>query len=273
MQEHGNPIVDAFGIGGVSASQDEACAMAAAERLKQDYRETPMSMRLSFHSGMAIVVTVLMGLATNIQAQSKPLGEFEDHADIGAPKKTGDATYDVASQQYFLTAGGANMFGAHDEFQFVWRTLRGDFILQARIQFVGQGVEAHRKAGLMARSSLSDSASYVDGVIHGNGPTAVQVRRTDGANTEMLVTVAAAGVPKVGVATQDADFVQLERRGNTYIFSAAKYGQPVTQRELAEFDLGDELYVGLFLCAHNPGVTERAIYRDVRILRPGKTNP
>ena len=34
--------------------------------------------------------------------------------------------------------------------------------------------------------------------------------------------------------------------------------------------LGDEVYVGLFLCSHNSNVVEKAVFRDVRIIRPGK---
>ena len=33
-------------------------------------------------------------------------------------------------------------------------------------------------------------------------------------------------------------------------------------------DLGDDVLVGLVLCSHNPDVTERAVFRDVRIIRP-----
>src|SRR6185369_14294648 len=40
--------------------------------------------------------------------------------------------------------------------------------------------------------------------------------------------------------------------------------------ELAELDLGDDVYVGLFLCAHNPKVTERAKFKNVRIVVPPK---
>jgi hypothetical protein len=208
-------------------------------------------------------------------AQGGPVGDFEDHADVGAPKLKGDAAYDPSHQQYTLDAGGANMFGGHDEFHFVWRRMRGDFILQARVKFAGPGVEAHRKAGLMARSSLDGGASYVDGVIHGKGPIALQARRNDGANTEMLVTEPGADALKnlLGKATDGADFLQLERRGNTYIFSAARSGESYTQREIADIQLGEDIYIGLFLCAHNPAVVEKAIFQDVRITRsatPGR---
>jgi hypothetical protein len=240
----GDQVVGAIGVSGASADQDEVCAMAGADKIKA---------RLKY-----------------VSAGDKPLGEFAGHVDIGAPKLAGDATYDATSQQYTLTASGANMFGAHDEFHFVWRRLRGDFTLQARVEFVGTGVEAHRKAGLMARSSLDAGAAYVDGVIHGNGPTALQVRRTDGANTDMMVTAAPtdALTKLLGTATPGVDFLQLERRGNTYIFSATKYGQPFTQREIADLNLGDEIYIGLFLCAHNADATERALFHEVHVTGP-----
>ena len=39
--------------------------------------------------------------------------------------------------------------------------------------------------------------------------------------------------------------------------SVARYGEPFTRTELTELDLGDDVYVGLFVCAHNPKVSER----------------
>jgi Tol biopolymer transport system component len=38
----------------------------------------------------------------------------------------------------------------------------------------------------------------------------------------------------------------------------------------SDLALGDEVYAGLFLCSHNPDVVERAVFRDVRIVRPAK---
>lgn len=35
-----------------------------------------------------------------------PLGVFEDHADVGKPKLAGHATWNAASQEYVITAGG-----------------------------------------------------------------------------------------------------------------------------------------------------------------------
>jgi WD40 repeat protein len=137
--------------------------------------------------------------------------------------------------------------------------MTGDFILQARVQFLGKGVDPHRKAGLMIRPTRDADAPYVDGVVHGDGLTSLQFRRTRGGITEQRESPA-----------KGSDVIQLERKGSTYIFSAARFGEPFTTTEIADIDLGDEVLVGLALCSHNPDVIERAIFSNVRIIRPAK---
>ena len=64
--------------------------------------------------------------------------------------------------------------------------------------------------------------------------------------------------------------MQIERKGQTYTFSAAKFGDPFTTSAISDVPLGDDVLVGLALCSHNPVVTERAIFKDVRLVRPAK---
>ena len=52
--------------------------------------------------------------------------------------------------------------------------------------------------------------------------------------------------------------------------SVARYGDPFTVSTVADLPLGDEVYAGLFLCSHNPDVVEKAVFRDVRVIRPAK---
>jgi len=188
-----------------------------------------------------------------------PLGEFDGHGDVGSPKIAGSATYNAVSQEYNLAAGGVNMWAQRDEFHFVWKRMTGDFILQTRVQFLGKGIDPHRKAGLIVRSNQDADAPYVDGVVHGDGLTSLQFRRTKGAITEQKEST-----------VKGADILQLERKGNTFTFSAAKFGEPFTVTEIADVTLGDEVFAGLALCSHNPEVIERAIFSDVRITRPAK---
>src|SRR6185503_11459892 len=155
-----------------------------------------------------------------------PLGAFEAHADIGSPKLAGSAAYNAATQEYALSAAGLNMWASRDEFHFVWRKLTGDFILQARVEFLGQGVDPHRKAGWIVRQGLEDDSPYADAAVHGDGLTSLQFRKARGAVTEQIQS-----------AIKGADVVQLERKGRSFTFSAAKYGEPFTDSQLPELDL------------------------------------
>ena len=115
-------------------------------------------------------VSVIVSLAhLSASGQGAALGQFEGHGDIGAPKIAGTAVYNAVSQEYSLSAGGVNMWAQKDEFHFVWKRMTGDFILQARVELVGKGVDPHRKVGLMVRPSQDADAPYVDGVVHGDG--------------------------------------------------------------------------------------------------------
>jgi Tol biopolymer transport system component len=62
--------------------------------------------------------------------------------------------------------------------------------------------------------------------------------------------------------------IQLERKAGTYIMSVARYGSPWKRERLGGVELGDEVYVGLFVCAHHPEVVERAEFDNVRITVP-----
>ena len=47
-------------------------------------------------------------------------------------------------------------------------------------------------------------------------------------------------------------------------------GEPFVSCELTNFDLGDEVYAGLYVCSHTGDVVEKAVFRDVRVIQPVK---
>jgi hypothetical protein len=207
-----------------------------------------------------ILLTMCALLSSGIfsaRSQDASLGEFESHGDVGSPKLAGSAGYDPARQAYTLSGAGTNMWFTTDQFHFLWRKMKGDFILRTRIEFIGQGAIAHRKAGWMVRPSLETGAPYADCAEHGDGLTSLQFRRAAGSNTE-----------QIALSISNANVLQFERKGNTCIFSAARYGEPFASAQLTNFDLGDEVCAGLFICSHTADVVEKAIFRDVRIILP-----
>jgi hypothetical protein len=210
---------------------------------------------------LAVLAVALLAQLAAAAPPDRPVGQFESHVDIGAPKLAGTAAYNGATQEYRLTASGTNMWDRKDEFHFAWQRMKGDFIVQARVEFVGKGVDPHRKAGIIIRESLDADSSYVDAALHGgDGLTSLQWRRTGGDVTEQAPMEAAAW----------ADMIQLERKGKTYTLYAARFGEPFVEQQVADVELGDEVFVGLFLCSHNADVTEEAVFRNVRIIRPAR---
>jgi len=188
--------------------------------------------------------------------QQTSVGTFADQTGVGNPLHAGRATYDAANDEYTIEGAGANIWANRDEFHFVWRQLKGNFILTANASFLGKGVEPHRKIEWMVRSSLDADSPHGSAVLHGDGLTSLQFRKTKGAATEEFVSKVKA-----------ADVLQLERKGNTYRMSVARFGEVLTSDEVS-LDLGDEVYVGLFVCSHNKDVTERAVFTNVRITVP-----
>lgn len=188
------------------------------------------------------------------------IGIFDGHADIGKGVKPGSATYIPQTDQYVISGAGYNVWFGHDEFHYVYKKMKGDFILYTKAEFVGwNGVDPHRKVGWMVRKSLDSNSAHVNAVEHGDGLTSLQFRRTTGANTEEIRT-----------KITHANIIQLERKGKTYTLRMAKYGEPFITEQVSDLDLGDEVYVGLFVGSHNADVVETGVFRDVRITVPAR---
>jgi TolB protein len=190
---------------------------------------------------------------------SQSIGIFDGHSDVGTNVKPGSATYLPETGQYVISGAGYNVWADHDEFQYVYKKIKGDFILYTRAEFLGTWVNYHRKVGWMVRQSLDGKSPHINAVEHGDGLTSLQWRPKAGAQTlEHKLTMTHANV------------LQLERHGNTYIMRAAIYGDVFQTDTLTGVDLGDEVYVGLFVGSHNSDVLETGVFNNVSITTPYK---
>ncbi len=206
------------------------------------------------------VGTVLMlGLLVSSGFSQQAIGIFKQDNDVGSVNIPGSVIYQAETQEYILAGSGINMWADFDEFHMVWKQLSGNFILNAQVEFLATGVNPHRKMGWIVRTSLDSNAAYVDLAVHGDGLTSLQFRRTRGANTEELRS-----------SVNEPDVIQLERKGSSYTISVARYGDPLVSTQLSDLNLGDTVYVGLFVCSHDENVIEKAIFRNVRIIIPAR---
>lgn len=200
-------------------------------------------------------IFILLLMSTINAAAQNTIGIFENQFAIGDTKQ-GSAVYNAQDQEYTIEGSGNNIWFNHDGFQYVCRQMDGDFILRCNASFIGKGVEAHRKLGWMIRSSLDSTSACASVAVHGDGLTSLQYRKEN--NDSMM---------EVKAKLTGADVIQLEKRGNTYIMSVAHKGEIFTE-DSVQLDLGDKVYAGLFVCSHNPTITEKAVFYNVRIVKP-----
>ena len=202
---------------------------------------------------------LLILFSVTAYCQQNPVGIFAGHTDIGTHVKPGSANFIRETGQYIISGAGYNVWADHDEFQFVWKKMKGDFILSAKAEFLGGWVNYHRKVGIMVRKTLDGNSAHVNTVEHGDGLTSLQFRRTAGAQTE-----------EIKAKLTKANIIELERRGNQYIMRAAIYGEPFTTDTISNIDLGDDVYVGLFVGSHNTDIVETGVFSNVRLTIPFK---
>ncbi len=193
-----------------------------------------------------------------MNGQSK-LGIFPYHKDIGNPTLNGSSSYDEVNQQYFLEGSGYNIWFERDEFHYLYDSLEGNFILTAQFEFVGEGTDPHRKIGWMVRSSEDEQAMHISSVLHGDGLTTLQWRTLRGAFMRDPED-------EIFAPKKAYQILQLERKENTFIMRAAHMGEPLQVIGMKTLDhFPDKVLGGLFICAHNSDVSEKAKMRNVRI--------
>jgi len=216
---------------------------------------------------MKVIGVLITAWSISFQVFSQsPAGIFENHQDIGNPKKSGTTAYNVNNQEYTLSGSGYNIWFGRDEFHYTYKKLKGDFILTANFQFIGVGADPHRKIGWMVRSSLDDNATHVSATLHGDGMTSLQRRVLQGAfmRDPEDETKSFKSNPQI---------IQLERNNGNYILRVANWGEPLQiVGEYKHETMGDEVFAGLFISAHNESVIEQAVVWNVRIDKPVPDN-
>lgn len=203
-----------------------------------------------------LIFLFIFSISISIQAQQM----FQKYSgqDIGNPKIKGSFQFDDKIQQFTLSGAGYNMWFDRDEFYMVSQEVEGDFIISANLEFIGEGVDPHRKIGLIIRNSNKENAIYMDGAVHGDGLTSLQYREKAGAET----------MEKALEKKEIPSFVQLERKGNDYIFRISKNGKSLIEVGKVALEMGNSVLAGMFISSHNVDVLEKAEFWNVRIEKP-----
>ena len=203
---------------------------------------------------MTIFVTSMLLIAACSSNQQNRSGLFEGFGDVGDPQLSGSFDYNPSIKVYTLIGGGTNMWFNSDEFFMAWTQMDGDFSISAQVAFEGEGVNAHRKMGVIIRESLTGESKYADIAVHGDGLTSLQYRDTTGGETKEVIAEG-----------KGFDYLTLERIGTKIIMKVEKDGFSDIPAGEIELELPVTCYVGIFICSHEADVLEKACFSEVQL--------
>jgi hypothetical protein len=190
------------------------------------------------------------------------IGLFEGASDVGEVAKKGTVAFDAKTGEYRLTGGGANIWGKHDDFFFLWSKLSGNIVLTATVRFEGDQGASHRKVALMIRQTLEPGSPQVNATVHYDGLTVLEYRE---ATNDISRSVR---FPVNGPTR-----IRLTRHDNWYTLYTAKPDQPLMEAGAIEVDMGGPNYVGLAVCPHDAQGEMTAVFSDVTLENPAPPAP
>lgn len=94
------------------------------------------------------------------------MGLFDGHLDIGDVAVAGNAAYNASTQEYEVTGSGADIWGAADEFHFLFKEVSGNFTLKGTVMLDPlESTNDWAKAGLMVRDSIDAGSVFYDAIV------------------------------------------------------------------------------------------------------------
>ena len=193
----------------------------------------------------------------------EPLGDFEAHGDVGSPKIAGSA--DLQRRRRRSTRSrrpASNMWAQARRIPIRVEAAEGRLHpAGAASSSSGKGIDPHRKAGVIVRTQPRRRLALRRRRRPRRRPDVAAVPADEGRGSPRRSRSEAEGRRRHAARAAGQHASPCRSRGSASRFTTSR------SPELA---LGEEVYVGLFLCSHNPDVVEKAIFRDVRVIRPGE---
>jgi parallel beta-helix repeat protein len=169
---------------------------------------------------------------------------------------------------FVMSAAGADIWGARDEFRYAYKRLDGDGAMAVKIENLA-GMDYWTKAGVMIRESLDPSSAHAFMLVIPDGLRAFQNRPAN----DSSMCFAAQGDAESKIPS----WVKLERKGNQFTGYHSVDGinwirqsdrgstGPDASPNPQTINMASSVYVGLALSSHAPGVMTTATFSGVKI--------
>src|SRR5688500_17898917 len=177
-------------------------------------------------------------------------GSFNAAEDLGLPAQPGSTSYDNGT--YTITAGGADIGGAADQFHFAYNHWDADGSIVARVASLAN-TNAAAKAGVMFRAGPGADAAFVGVFVTPGAGLTLLTRPTDGAAAGQT-TLFGFPAPRFLRLTRAGDQITAFHSANGVTWT--QVGAPQTVA------LGDNPLVGLAVTSRNAAATTTATFTN-----------
>ncbi len=197
----------------------------------------------------------LWGDATpvGVSAGLGPLPPPWQHSDVGAVSADGDAGYANATDTFTVIGSGNDIWSAADEFHYVYQPVTGDGYIIARVLTIDH-TNDWAKGGVMIRETLDSGSKHAMAVATPSKGIAFQRR-----------TSADSSSSHTGVSGAAPEWVKLVREGDTLTGYRSEDGQAWAEIASATVPMGQTVYAGLAVTAHDDGELCAATFDNVTV--------
>lgn len=191
--------------------------------------------------------------------------------DIGIRTMKGTA---IANEDEIkIVAGGNDIWGRHDEFHFGYKKVKGDFDISVQVISLTPA-DKYTKAGLMARSDLSDSSQHAYYQVFpdnsarnkNNGGCEFQYRLVKGGDMKAVYPDPQTAGTQFNISFPQT-WIRLKRKGDVFESYFSNDNKVWKLYSTFSLVLPDELYVGLAVTSHNKSNYTTARFSPVSLIK------
>jgi hypothetical protein len=191
--------------------------------------------------------------AKMLPSEPQDIGIFEKCITIGSVEILAKMNYQKSQQTYFLIGGGSGLKDKQDRFGYLYKSVTGDFIMEAGVKIIGLSDNRKSAAGLMMRQSADTDAAFIACLIQKDGAVTFQYRPAAGKTTNEIVLKVA-----------DAEMIQIEKKGESYTISAAKFGETYERNSVEISGFTGSLMIGFCVYSNSDKEKEAVSFSNVR---------
>lgn len=192
--------------------------------------------------------------AIGVNTPVPSLPEPWSNADIGAVGLAGSTVDQYSGKVFIVQGSGNNIWGTTDEFQYAYQPFTGDGEIVCQITSISPDVDDYMKAGLMFRESLNANSKNTMVYVTPESGNAFQYRQAAGGSS--LKTSDAASIDR---------WLKLTRTGDLFEAYQSNDGTTWALIDSASLVMGNDIYVGLAVTAHDNSKKGKATFRDISV--------